>query len=916
MSIKIKLLLILSFVGVLAAGISGLIGYRSAKVSLEEESFNKLTAVREMKADQVEDYIRIIRDQVMTFSEDRMIIDAVKSFTSAFQKMDGELDISQTGMGEIDARLRAYYEDEFLPRLYKNHGKEDHDIEYWSENTTTRILQDLYISSSPHLAGSKHQLDAAEDGSTYSKVHGLYHPIIRSYLEKFGFYDIFLVDPETGHIVYSVFKEVDFGTSLLTGPYRETNFSEAFRAARDAGAKDFVRLVDFDNYHPSYNDQASFISSPIFEDGKLVGVLLFQMPIDRINAIMTNKQKWSDVGLGASGETYIVGDDYLLRNQSRFLIEDRDNYFKMIEGLGFPAETIHEIKYLNSTIGLQEVRTAGTEAALRGEVDTKIFPDYRDVPVLSSYKPLKIPDMHWVIMSEIDKAEAFHKVTVLRNRILISFFVLIIGIIALAVFFAKSITTPLKKLTGCSKELSLHDFAQSDPFHFSKDVAEIARHPDEVGTLAVAFQKMESELNQSVVTLKETMRSNERMEGELNVAHDIQMSMLPLLYPAIPGRPEIAVYATLQPAREVGGDFFDYCFIDDDHFFFCIADVSDKGVPAALFMAVSKTLIKSRIMDDPSPSSVMTRVNEELSKDNPACMFVTVFAAVLNVRTGELRYTNAGHNPPYLKRADGTLEKMDGRHGPVVGAIGGIEYKEDLLHLSHSDTAILYTDGVTEAKNPANELFTEKRLVDLLHAPKNESAEQFVAAVISEVEIFQGTADQADDITVLALEFLGEPDGEEVLLMDLTIKNKLAEIDVVDQKIASLSGTYGFDKPMERKIRMACDELLNNVISYGYEEESEHEIGITMTMITDRVTIIITDDGHPFNPFNKLAPDTTSSLEDREIGGLGIHLVRNLMSKVAYRREEGAVAKNIITLVKCINSEECSMNDKPSGQEK
>ena len=274
MSIKIKLLLILSSVGVLAAGISGLIGYRSAKVSLEEESFDKLTAVREMKADQVEDYIRIIRDQVMTLSEDRMIIDAVKSFTSAFQKIDDDLGLSQVEMADVDTRLRAYYADEFSPLLYKNYGTEDHVVEYWSENITTRILQDLYISSSPHPTGSKHQLNAAEDGSSYSNVHGLYHPIIRSYLEKFGFYDIFLVDPETGHIVYSVFKEVDYGTSLLTGPYKDTNFADVFRAAKDAENKDFVRLVDFAPYEPSYNAPAAFIASPIFEAGQIIGILL------------------------------------------------------------------------------------------------------------------------------------------------------------------------------------------------------------------------------------------------------------------------------------------------------------------------------------------------------------------------------------------------------------------------------------------------------------------------------------------------------------------------------------------------------------------------------------------------------------------------------------------------------------------
>ena len=221
-----------------------------------------------------------------------------------------------------------------------------------------------------------------------------------------------------GHVAYTVFKEVDYGTSLLTGPYKDTNFAQAYKAAASAKDKDFVKLVDFEPYHPSYNAPASFISSPIFDGDEIIGVLLFQMPIDKINDIMTNKHQWAKVGLGQSGETYIVGDDFLLRNQSRFLIEDRENYLKLIQKIGLSQETISKIDNFNSTIGLQPVKTQGTEAALQGETGTQIFSDYRGVPVLSSYKPLNISDVNWAIMSEIDEAEAFSQVRKLRNNIL------------------------------------------------------------------------------------------------------------------------------------------------------------------------------------------------------------------------------------------------------------------------------------------------------------------------------------------------------------------------------------------------------------------------------------------------------------------------------------------------------------------
>ena len=413
LKIGVKILIILSSVAIVAVGINGYIGYTAAKTSLEEESFNKLTAIREMKANQIENYFEHIRNEVITFSEDRMIVDAMKAFKEGFRKVDTELDLGEPQRDDMKSKVIQFYKSNFLPSLKANLSDSQARFvdmqfaKYWPEDKNSTVLQYFYIVANPHKRGLKHHLDNAGDGSSYSKTHEFYHPIIRSYLGKFGYYDIFLVDNETGYIVYTVFKEVDYGTSLLTGPYKETNFADAFKESRNAISKDFVRLMDFDPYHPSLNAPAAFISSPIYDGDQKIGVLLFQMPIDKINDIMTSKQEWSKVGLGESGETYIIGSDFLIRNQSRFLIEDRNNYFMMIKKMGLPEETINRIRNLNSTIGLQPVKTRGTKAALNGETGTQIFPDYRGVSVLSSYKPLNISDVNWAIMSEIDEAEAF-----------------------------------------------------------------------------------------------------------------------------------------------------------------------------------------------------------------------------------------------------------------------------------------------------------------------------------------------------------------------------------------------------------------------------------------------------------------------------------------------------------------------------
>ncbi|MDH3990978.1 MAG: cache domain-containing protein, partial [Gammaproteobacteria bacterium] len=436
--------------------VSGLVGFSLIRDAVETQAFAKLTAVREMKAQQIEDYFGFIRRQILTLSEDRMIIDATREFRAAFDGFEQESGAAAEDSEADFSQLRDYYRNEFLPRLNANLDEHAELSTFWPTGSAILALQDLYIASNPNPTGEKHLLSAADDGSDYSRVHQKYHPIIRDYLEEFGYYDIFLVDPETGHIVYSVFKEVDFGTSLLTGPYAETNVGDVFKAASKADDKDFIELADFAPYHPSYNGQASFIASPVFDEGgERLGVLVFQMPVDRINDVMTNKQAWQDVGLGESGETYLVGEDFSLRSQSRFLIEDRANYLEAIRQSGVPSSTVERIANLDNAIGLQPVDTLGSRAAIdRGETGTMTFPDYRDVTVLSAFRPLQLEGLNWAIMSDIDEAEAFKVFSDLRDRMLLVGSVLLALSIYLAYYASLSLTRPLRSLDEAARKLT------------------------------------------------------------------------------------------------------------------------------------------------------------------------------------------------------------------------------------------------------------------------------------------------------------------------------------------------------------------------------------------------------------------------------------------------------------------------------
>jgi sigma-B regulation protein RsbU (phosphoserine phosphatase) len=420
--------------------------------------------------------------------------------------------------------------------------------------------------------------------------------------------------------------------------------------------------------------------------------------------------------------------------------------------------------------------------------------------------------------------------------------------------------------------------------------------PNEDGEL-VHFVAIKQDITERKRLEMELERANERMSIELNFAREIQLSMLPLIFPAFPTREEVGVYARLESAREVGGDFYDFYFLDDDHLCFVIADVSGKGAPGALLMAVSKTLIKSRAADDHEPASILTHVNDELSRDNESAMFVTAFLGILNVKTGELWYTNAGHNPPYVKRRGGKVEKVDAFHGPVVGALSGMTYKCDQMVLNPKDIIVLYTDGVTEAMDESEALFSDERFEALLHGEGLISPETVIDGTVAAVRLHQGEAEQADDITILAVQYKGriEQDGTNLRLI---IKNRLEELSVVEEQFHEFAQQNDIPDGARQKMSIVLDDLLNNVVNYAYQDEDEHEIEVHIELSGKRLVATIQDDGVPFNPFGLETPDVSGSVGEREIGGLGIHLVRSMMDEYLYQRQ---INKNVVTLVKMID---------------
>ncbi len=448
--------------------------------ALEEASQERLVAVRDAVKEGIEDYLGSIHNQVLTFSKNLMVIEAMSSFKDGFTLYRSET--GTTDIATLRSQLGSYYRGNFNAEYQRrNSGTRTNTAQWLGQLDDDSVaLQHRFIKANPNPLGEKEKLDNPGSDSIYGQQHNRFHPVFRNYLQTFGYYDIFLVDPETGDIVYSVFKELDYTTSLKNGAFANTGIGEVFRKANQARSPDFVALSDFAAYPPSYQDPAAFIASPIFEDGKKIGVLIFQMPIERINAMMTHDSHWKEAGLGVSGETYLVGADHTLRSMSRFLIEDKAGYIKALTDAGVAKETLRQIDAKETSISLQPVNSPGSKAALAGITGFGIFPDYRNVPVLSAYAPIEFEGLNWAIMSELDETEAFAAANALTEEIVtlsagIAAALIVAGL-GIGLWFAGNITTPITQLNKTIGEIeSESDLTRTINIHSKDELGQVAQ---------------------------------------------------------------------------------------------------------------------------------------------------------------------------------------------------------------------------------------------------------------------------------------------------------------------------------------------------------------------------------------------------------------------------------------------------------
>ena len=382
---------------------------------------------------------------------------------------------------------------------------------------------------------------------------------------------------------------------------------------------------------------------------------------------------------------------------------------------------------------------------------------------------------------------------------------------------------------------------------------------------------------------RELDKQRERIAGELQIATGIQMSMVPKTFPPFPERHDLDMAATIVPAKEVGGDLYDF-FIRDEKLFFCVGDVSGKGIPAALVMAVTRTTFRNLSAHEDSPGRIVRAMNDSLSAMNESNMFVTFFCGVLDLKNGHLRYCNAGHNPPM------TLTDAI-RALPVVpnlplGIMGGMEFQEQEMPFGYDDALFLYTDGLTEAENESHEQFGEARMEAALHGRK--SAQVHLDNMKQKVADFVGDASQSDDLTLLFIHYV--PSSR-----CLVLQNNIDQVSLLPAFVEDAVKASKLNPKLTDSLNLALEEAVVNVINYAYPEGTAGEVLIDAATTDRALTFTITDGGKPFDPTAREEVDINASVEDRPIGGLGIHLVRQIMDDVRYERRG---EKNVLILTK------------------
>ena len=419
---------------------------------------------------------------------------------------------------------------------------------------------------------------------------------------------------------------------------------------------------------------------------------------------------------------------------------------------------------------------------------------------------------------------------------------------------------------------------------------------DELLQLRNAFGYMQTSLKQHIEDLKSTTASKQRLQSELIIAHDIQMGMIPTVFPE---RDDLDLFASMTPAKEVGGDLYDF-IVEGDELFFIIGDVAGKGVPASLYMAVTRTLFRNLAGNYQSAANIMCEMNHAIASTNESLIFVTAFIGVLDLKTHHLIYCNAAHNAPAICTAHGDYRLLDVETNLPIGLQDHYNYEDQQVSFPEDTSLLLYTDGLTEAMYIAGDgsrkLFGEERMLHDLEKTKSASAIEVVDYLKQHVTVFADGTEQGDDLTLMFLRHGTSQKQASNAPRRIIMKNEMSEVSRMRGFFFSVCREHGIAEETAKTLNLAIEEWVANVINYAYPKGTRGHVELTAEYSDGLLTLVIKDHGIPFDPTQYKEIDVEADLDDRPIGGLGIHLVKTIMDTMTYRRTPDGY--NVLTLTK------------------
>ena len=466
------------------------------------------------------------------------------------------------------------------------------------------------------------------------------------------------------------------------------------------------------------------------------------------------------------------------------------------------------------------------------------------------------------------------------------FFMLIISMI-FSIWLSNTINRPIMRLL---KGVRLLGFG-----NFNFTVPELG--PPEIAILAKSFNRMEERLHNYMTSLKQETAARKVFENDVNVVRDIQQSLLPHDFPPFPDCKEIELHASLKPATLVAGDFFDFFFVDKNKLVFLVGDVSGKSMPAAFFMAMTCTLLRSESFIYANLAEILTTTNRILAANNDTCMFATLFIAYYDTQTGELSYANAGHHSALIVSPSGMVKSFGLLEDPPLGLYPSHRFRSGRIILKKDEKVFLYTDGVTEAHSPNLKLFGMERLLAFLKEHVESSCQNICEALTKELEHYQDN-NIFDDITLLSLKKCNDnienPEIKESEL-HMIVSNSNQEIPTLIFEMEKFLEPYNLDHMVIYDIILVLEEIIVNIIDYAYPKDELHTFSVRIEIKDEFAYFTIRDDGIPFNPLEKEDPNLELPIENREIGGLGILMIKQIMQNIKYKRK---LQENILTFQK------------------